>query len=78
MLIAYNDQIGQCRPILKTSKVDNKIVARLCCNKMQHNSNIISNKYSPGGSPGLVVMGGDLITEGRGFESQCRILDECE
>ena len=26
-------------------------------------------------SPGLVVMGGDSHTEGRGFESQCRILD---
>ena len=28
-----------------------------------------------GGSPGLVVMGGDLCSEGRGFESQHRILD---
>ena len=28
-----------------------------------------------GGSPGLVVMGGDSRSEGRGFESQCRILD---
>ena len=27
------------------------------------------------GSPGLVVMGGDSNSEGRGFESQCRILD---
>ena len=27
------------------------------------------------GSPGLVVMGGDSCTEGRGFESQCCILD---
>ena len=31
------------------------------------------NKYWP--SPGLVVMGGDSRSEGRGFESQCRILD---
>ena len=28
-----------------------------------------------GGSPGLVVMGGDSRSEGRGFKSQCRILD---
>ena len=28
-----------------------------------------------GGSPGLVVMGGDSCSEGRGFESRCRILD---
>ena len=28
-----------------------------------------------GGSPGLVVMGGDSHSEGRGLESQCRILD---
>ena len=28
-----------------------------------------------GGSPGLVVMGGDSHSEGRGFESRCRILD---
>ena len=28
-----------------------------------------------GGSPGLVVMGGDSRSEGSGFESQCRILD---
>ena len=28
-----------------------------------------------GGSPGLVVMGGDSCSEGRGFESQCCILD---
>ena len=31
--------------------------------------------FFQGGSPGLVVMGGDSRTEGRGFESQCRILD---
>ena len=28
-----------------------------------------------GGSPGLVVMGGDSCSKGRGFESQCNILD---
>ena len=28
-----------------------------------------------GGSPGLVVMGGDSSPEGRGFESQQHILD---
>ena len=28
-----------------------------------------------GGSPGLVVMGGDSRSEGRGFESRHRILD---
>ena len=28
-----------------------------------------------GGSPGLVVMGGDSRSEGRGFKSQRRILD---
>ena len=27
------------------------------------------------GSPGLVVMGGDSNSEGRGFESHCQILD---
>ena len=31
--------------------------------------------YALGGSPGLVIMGGDSRSEGRGFESQCRILD---
>ena len=28
-----------------------------------------------GGSPGLVVMGGDLFPEGRGFKSRHSILD---
>ena len=28
-----------------------------------------------GGSPGQVVVGGDSRSKGRGFESQCRILD---
>ena len=28
-----------------------------------------------GGSPGLVVMGGDSCSKGRGFESQHRLLD---
>ena len=31
-----------------------------------------------GGSPGLVVMGGDSRSEGRGFESQRHILDGLE
>ena len=31
--------------------------------------------YVKGGSPGLVIMGGDYHSEGRGFESQCHILD---
>ena len=29
-----------------------------------------------GGSPGLVVMGGDSSSKGHGFESQCCLLDE--
>ena len=32
-------------------------------------------KGSMGGSPGLVVMGRDSRSEGRGFESRHRILD---
>ena len=28
-----------------------------------------------GGSPGLVVLGGDSRSEGCGFESQCHVLD---
>ena len=35
----------------------------------------VSNILSQGGSPGLVVMGGDSRTKGRGFESQHQILD---
>ena len=34
-----------------------------------------NNVSIKGGSPGLVVMGGDSRSEGRGFESQCHILD---
>ena len=30
---------------------------------------------SGGGSPGLVIMGGDSCPEGRGFESHHRLLD---
>ena len=37
--------------------------------------NTLPNKSMKGGSPGLVVMGGDSRSEGRGFESQCHILD---
>ena len=36
----------------------------------------VHNKVGEGGSPGLAVMGGDSCSEGRGFESQHRILDE--
>ena len=32
-------------------------------------------KHIMGGSPGLVVMGGDSCSKGRGFESRRRILD---
>ena len=32
-------------------------------------------KLKKGGSPGLVVMGGDSRSKGRGFESRRRILD---
>ena len=32
-------------------------------------------KFTMGGSPGLVVMGGDSRSKGRGFESWLRILD---
>ena len=35
----------------------------------------VHNKVGEGGSPGLAVMGGDSCSEGRGFESQHRILD---
>ena len=35
----------------------------------------INLRCSLGGSPGLVVMGGDSRSKGRGFESQRRILD---
>ena len=33
------------------------------------------NGTAGGGSPGLVVMGGDSHSKGCGFESRCRILD---
>ena len=32
-------------------------------------------KFTMGGSPGLVVMGGDSRSKGRGFESRRQILD---
>ena len=35
----------------------------------------INIRIAWGGSPGLVVMGRDSCSEGRGFESRCRILD---
>ena len=34
-----------------------------------------TNKVSLGGSPGLVVTGGNSCSEGHGFESQHHILD---
>ena len=34
-----------------------------------------NNFHSMGRSPGLVVMGDDSCSEGRGFKSRCRILD---
>ena len=36
---------------------------------------LLKLKFIWGGSPGLVVMGGDSRSEGCGFESQCHILD---
>ena len=35
----------------------------------------MENIFPKGGSPGLVVIGRDLQSEGRGFESQHRVLD---
>ena len=35
----------------------------------------MNNRKDEGGSPGLVVMRGDLCSKGCGFESRCRILD---
>ena len=35
----------------------------------------LNNKRPLGGSPGLVVRGDDSCLRGRGFESQCFILD---
>jgi len=35
----------------------------------------VPTEPQPGGSPGLVVKGGDLFSEGCEFESQHRILD---
>ena len=37
--------------------------------------NIVNNLLLLGGSPGLVVMGGDSCSEGRGFKSRHCILD---
>ena len=49
-------------------------------NKQLNNTNKYFIKFSTnnlfkGRSPGLVALGGDSRSEGRGFESQCRILD---
>ena len=35
----------------------------------------MNKKANAGQEPGLVVMGGDSRSEGRRFESRCRILD---
>ena len=35
----------------------------------------VKSNIKLGGSPGLVVMGGDSHPKGRGFDSQYRILD---
>ena len=42
-----------------------------CCDHVRS----INKTNSMGGSPGLVVMGGDSCSEGCGFESQHCILD---
>ena len=36
---------------------------------------MVKNRQRFGASPGLVVMEGDSCSEGRGFETQCRIHD---
>ena len=36
---------------------------------------VLSSLAKLSGSPGLVVKGGDSCSDGRGFESQCCILD---
>ena len=45
------------------------------CNNLLWRVNTSNNKRLLGGSPGLVVMGGDSRPKGRGFESRRRILD---
>ena len=42
---------------------------------MKVNLGMEHKKINKGGSPGLVVMGGDSRARGRGFESKYRILD---
>ena len=48
-------------------------VKRFCCYYLDMKTNWNFNLM--GGSPGLVVMGGDSCSKGRGFESRRRILD---
>ena len=38
-------------------------------------SSLLTKQVNQGGSPGLMVMGGDSHSKGRGFESRHRILD---
>ena len=56
---------------LEFEKNENKQNERAGLAHLQNNTNY----FSPGGSPGLVVMGRDSCSEGRGFESRHRILD---
>ena len=45
------------------------------CRSVYHLKANITNPNFKGGSPGLVVMGVDSRSKGRGFESRRRILD---
>ena len=38
-------------------------------------AHFLKKEKEQGGCPSLVVMGGDSCSEGRGFESQLRVLD---
>ena len=51
------------------------ISTRLSQYKSNHNKSTTKQSQTLGGSPGLVVMGGDSRPKGRGFESLHRILD---
>ena len=59
--------------ILNTSKFARVWIqtSDLCCLKRP----LYQLSYCRGGSPGLVVLGGDLCSECRGFESRHHILD---
>ena len=62
-LSTYFKYIKICRVWIQTSD--------LCCLKRP----LYQLSYCRGGSPGLVVLGGDLCSECRGFESRHHILD---